>query len=350
MFRYRTDQSYDWNYEHAPPPEARPSSGELPGPVGGRHWDFCGIPVHSPLGMPAGPLLNGRWVLWYARLGFDVLTYKTVRSGARACYPAPNLLPVDVATLNGRDGDVNATEAMRGSWAVSFGMPSRAPELWRRDVEWTRSALPPGKVLSVSVVGTMQPGWSMDELAQDYARCARWAVEAGAHCVEANLSCPNVSSEDGQLYQQPEAAARVARAVRQVVGNAPVLLKIGLMTDPDQADRLVRAVAPYADALVMVNCLARRVLGAGGELLFAGEPRGIAGAGIRDSACSQIGLFRRIIEDAGLRLNLVGVGGVGNAAHVREYLSAGAQAVHLATAAMIDPEVGFRIRRELSEG
>jgi hypothetical protein len=40
------------------------------------HWTFCGLPVASPLGMPAGPLLNSRWILHYAALGFDVLTYK----------------------------------------------------------------------------------------------------------------------------------------------------------------------------------------------------------------------------------------------------------------------------------
>ena len=49
-------------------------------------WQFCGLPVNSPLGVAAGPLLNGRWCLYYASLGFDVLTYKTVRSRRRECY------------------------------------------------------------------------------------------------------------------------------------------------------------------------------------------------------------------------------------------------------------------------
>ena len=42
-------------------------SSPLPG-----DWDFCGLPVDSPLGVPAGPLLNGDWCLYYASLGFDV--------------------------------------------------------------------------------------------------------------------------------------------------------------------------------------------------------------------------------------------------------------------------------------
>ena len=39
-----------------------------------------GYPLNSPLGIAAGPLLNSKWVEGYARLGFDVLTYATVRS------------------------------------------------------------------------------------------------------------------------------------------------------------------------------------------------------------------------------------------------------------------------------
>lgn len=349
MFRYQPDQSYDWNYEHAPPPEAFPECAERERQVDGRAWDFCELPVSSPLGMPAGPLLNGRWVLWYARLGFDVLTYKTVRSQARACYPPPNLLPVDLCTLSAGTDEIGSADQMRGSWAISFGMPSRAPEIWRRDVEWTRSALPPGKILSVSVVGTMQRGWGLDELAEDYATCARWAVEAGAHCVEANLSCPNVSSADGQLYQQPAAAACVAQAVRAAVRNVPMLLKIGHVADPAQAEALARAVAPWTNGLVMVNCLARRVRGKTRALLFGGQPRGVGGDGIRGAGVAQVRLFHGAIQAANLRLRLVGVGGASSAAHVREYLDAGAHAVHLATAAMIEPEVGLRIRREWAD-
>ena len=77
---YDPRQTYDWNYDHAPEAPLREEAA-VPG-----QWDFCGLPVGSPLGIAAGPLLNGKWILYYAALGFDVLTYKTVRSRARACY------------------------------------------------------------------------------------------------------------------------------------------------------------------------------------------------------------------------------------------------------------------------
>ena len=62
-------------------------------------------------------------------------------------------------------------------------MPSKAPEEWRPDVEATRKALAKNKLLSVSVVASIQDGWTIAQTADDYARCARWAVESGADCV-----------------------------------------------------------------------------------------------------------------------------------------------------------------------
>lgn len=48
---------------------------------------FLGRSVRSRIGIAAGLLLNSRRVLPYAERGFDLLTYKTVRSAARPCYP-----------------------------------------------------------------------------------------------------------------------------------------------------------------------------------------------------------------------------------------------------------------------
>lgn len=340
--RYDRSQTYRWNYEHAPQSLPQIDVPRVPG-----EWTFCGRPIPSPLGIAAGPLLNGRWALYYAALGFDVLTYKTTRSLARECYPLPNLQPVHTAAMSGTERDLPAAEAMRGSWAVSFGMPSLAPDVWRSDVEWTRRRLPAEKILSVSVVGSIQPGWSLDDLAADYARCARWAVESGADCVDTNFSCPNVATRDGQLFQQPEAAALVAQRVRDAIGRTPYVVKIGHVADERLAAGLLEAVAPFADALAMTNSIASTVRGPDGRPLFEGQPRGICGEAIRSASVEQVRLFSRLIGQRGLPLKLIGVGGISSAAHVREYLDAGSEAVQLATAVMLDPLVGCRIRREL---
>src|ERR1044071_8949481 len=152
--RYDWHQSYDINYANAPSPVAAVE------PVVPGRWDYCSLPVDSPLGIAAGPLLNGRWILYYAALGFDVLTYKTVRSRFRPCYSMPNLQPVISQSLRRGDAILPASGDMDGTWAVSFGMPSKSPDVWRADVEATRRALPPHKLLSVSVVATPDADWT----------------------------------------------------------------------------------------------------------------------------------------------------------------------------------------------
>jgi dihydroorotate dehydrogenase (NAD+) catalytic subunit len=341
---YDRFQTYQWNYQHVPQP-VDVDVPEVPG-----EWRFLGRRVGSPLGVPAGPLLNGAWCLYYASLGFDVVTYKTVRSVERACYPLPNLQPVACRQLAGSETEVPATDEMTGSWAVSYGMPSKSPDVWRRDIEETRRKLPTGKVLSVSVVGTVQEGWTIDQLADDYAQCAKWAVESGADCIETNFSCPNVSTCDGQLYQQPADAARVAEVVREQIGNTPYILKIGKMLGREEAIALLDAVAPHADALAMTNSIAATVRSTDGQSqLFDGQKRGICGDATREASVAQTRLMHELIRERGLKLRLIGVGGASTAEHVRQYLDAGAEAVHLATAAMVEPGVAVAIRRELAE-
>jgi len=344
MPAYDPARTYDWNYEHAPDPASVPLV-DVPG-----QWSFCGLPAASPLGMPAGPLLNGRWVLYYASLGFDVLTYKTVRSVERACYPLPNLLPVKTGSLSGGELEVPVADAMLGSWAVSFGMPSKSPEVWRTDIEATRRKLAKSKILSVSVVGTVQPSWTLDDLADDYARCARWAVVAGADAVETNFSCPNVSTCDGQLYQETHAAAVVAERVCDAVGSVPFIIKIGHLTDRRQADALLDAVGPFVSGIAMTNSVAATIRAADGSFYFDGEKRGICGAATRPASLSQTRLFAEAIAERDLAIDVIGVGGAATAEHVREYLAAGASHVQIATAAMVDPRVALQIRQELAAG
>jgi len=335
-------RSYDWNYEHVPDP-VDVDVPEVPGA-----WDYCGLPVNSPLGMPAGPLLNGQWILYYASLGFDVLTYKTVRSSYRACYPLPNLQPVDCGQLMPQKNSVPAIEDMRGSWAVSFGMPSKDPDTWREDVEFTRSKMGNGQVLVVSVVGTIQEGWAIEDLAEDYANCARWAVDSGAQCIEMNFSCPNVSTCDGQLFQQPKDAAIVAAAVRERVGKVPCIIKIGFIENDQAAMPFLEAVHSHVDALALTNSIPATVRQAGGPLLFDGQRRGICGDAVRSASIRQTRLLSRLIDEHGLDLRLIGVGGASTAKHVSEYLEAGASHVQLASAAMTDPGVALKIRSRLA--
>lgn len=341
---YRADRAYEWNVENAP--AERPS---VDVPVIGGDWEFLGRRLNSPLGIPAGPLVNSQWLLYYASLGFDVLTYKTVRSGERPCYELPNLLPVSSDPLREGGGTVEVCDDASGpfTWAVSMGMPSAAPEVWRPDVERARDGLGDGQMLVVSVVGTPQPGWSLEDLAKDYAICARWASEAGAHAVEANISCPNVQTAEGQIYLSPESSSLVCSVLREAVGDVPLILKIGLFDSEESAETFVDAAAPHVNALSTVNCINARVRYSDGRPAFDGVLRGIAGDAIRERSIEQVAMLRRICDKRAPHLSIIGVGGISTAEDVRSYLSAGATIVEMATAPMRNPEVALRLRNNL---
>jgi dihydroorotate dehydrogenase (NAD+) catalytic subunit len=98
----------------------------------------------------------------------------------------------------------------------------------------------------------------------------------------------------------------------------------------------------------MVNTIPARVRAASGKDVFGGEKRGIAGEAIRESTLTQVRLFARLVREHRLKTHVVGVGGIFTARHVRQFLDAGCHAVQLATAAMLDPAVALRLRREWS--
>ena len=228
------------------------------------------------------------------------------------------------------------------SWAVSFGMPSKPPDSWCTDMESTRKQLPAGKLLCVSVVGTVCECWSIDDLADDYARCASWAVESSADCIETNFSCPNVSTCDGQLYQQTKDAALVADQVRQVIGTVPYFVKLGHLASRDHVMELTASLAGSVDVWAMTDSVAATVTGANGKLLFDGAPRGICGDGIHQASIEQVGLASEVAREQNARILLVGVGGTSTAEHVQQYQAAGANAIHVASAAMVNPSVVLR--------
>jgi len=338
--RYDITRSYDWNYENAP---AEPPEVVVP-PYPGS-WDFLGLPVNSPLGIPAGPLLNSRWVLYYARLGFDVLVYKTVRSEFRASFEPPNLLPVSATSLTREGTEIEADPGAANphTWAISFGMPSKSPRDWRADVERTRRGMGNGQLLVVSVVASPQPDWTIDDLARDFAQCAVWAADSGADVVEANLSCPNVCTKEADLYLDAQAAAVIAAELRVRLPKLPLALKIGLFRHAEEAEALVEAVSPHVDGLSSANSITAVVRGA-----FGGLRRGIGGAAITARCHEEMALLRRIVERKQSKLRLIGVGGVMTAADATARLNAGAHAVHLATAPMLDPEIALTIRSEMA--
>jgi len=348
MGTYRTDRSYDWNYAHGPVWD-----GPLPRLPTGPLKRFLGLPVRSRLGVAAGLLLNAHWIELYARLGYDILTYKTVRSRARRCHPMPNWVTVDApgplgrgetrcVTKPRRDADASAVTA-----SVSFGMPSKDPAVWMPDVARARKTLKAGQVLVVSVVASPEAGDGERAMIDDFANLAAMAREAGAQVVEANLSCPNVCTAEGDIYLDPGLSGRIARAMHAAAGPVPVALKVGHVPDRRRLGALLRAVAGEAAAVVLVNGVSRKLYGPDGKPAY-GEGRetaGILGRAIHEPAVASVASAVDIVRSGRLSLEVIAVGGVASAADAADFFSAGAHAVMMGSAPMYDPLLAGRIKR-----
>ena len=254
---YDIEKSWAQNLEDGPL-----FSGEFPPFVPAEPVNFLGFTINSPLGVPAGPLLDSQWTTLASRLGFDVVTYKTIRTHKYLGHPLPNVIFVE--THNG-----TAREIGNGSSITnSFGMPSMDQDYLRMDISKARQQLKENQILIVSVVGT--PG-NADSVEQDFANCARLAAESGAHVVEANFSCPNICSKEGALFTDPHNAGIIAESIVKAV-RVPVMIKVGCYSD----ENLLREVlANLAKAGVQgvcgINSVSMHVVNAQGQPALGAE-------------------------------------------------------------------------------
>ena len=340
---YDIQRSWEENCLHGPRLDASPPL------VPATPMKQClGLPVRSRLGIAAGLLLNSRWIGPYARLGFDLLTYKTVRSAARPCHPLPNWVFVD--DVSPPDGPVVVrtmpADPAQASSSVCFGMPSIAPGEWRPDVRRARQSLESGQLLIVSVVGTPGADPSLEALADDFAHCAAWAAAAGAQVVEANLSCPNVCSAEGTLYHDHQASRLVAERIRAAIGPVPLLLKVGTFASPLALRGFLQTVDGLASGVTLVNCISRPVLRADGQAAFGEAFRmaGVMGRAIHQPAVAAVRAARHCVESDRLGLAIAAVGGVAGVEDIADFFQAGADAVLCGSAPMYMPNLAIEAK------
>ena len=310
--------------------------------------EFLGIPVNSRLGIAAGLLLNAKWIEGYADRGWDLLTYKTVRSSVRACYSPPNWAFVNA---DAGEGPVYATDDLPDdpadiSSAVCFGMPSMSPEFWREDIARAKTVLHDGQLLIVSVVASPEAGWSAEQVADDYAKCAAWAAEAGADVIEANYSCPNVCSAEGQVYCDASFSEMVTQTIRSAIGVTPLLLKIGVFPDSEKQRAFLHAVADNASGITLVNGIAREVRHADGQPVFGDNyiKAGVMGRIIHEPCVTAVREAHAVIDSEKLPLALAAVGGVSSAADFEDFITAGADVVMCGSSPMYLPDLAVEIK------
>ncbi len=357
---YDPELSYEENYQRGPFgafAESFPRTIDRPEPGGAPgSGEFLGIPVALPFGIPAGPLLNGRYVKAALDYGFDLPVYKTVRTRRWASHAWPNVLAVDAT------GDLHpTTNRLRGhgdysgeqlSITNSFGVPSMDPTVWQPDLADAVAYAKPGQVVIGSFQGTQpEHGGGVEEYIADFRLGARLMRETGVKMTEVNLSCPNEGTAHLLCFDAGRATA-VVEAIKAELGDVKLLAKIAYFADDDALSKLLRGIGPVVDGVVAINTIPAEVVDEAGGQALPGEGRlrsGVCGSGIRWAGLSMTERLVRLREEMGSRFAVVGVGGVCHPKDYTMYRAAGADAVMSATGAMWNPLLAQQIKAGVRE-
>ena len=177
---------------------------------------------------------------------------------------------------------------------------------------------------------------------EDYAyTCAKLDKEEQVGWLEVNVSCPNVHGGGMSFGTHPEAAAEVTRAVKAVT-TKPVIIKLS----PNVTDIVSIAKAcedAGADGISLINTLlGMRINLRTRKPIIANKMGGFSGPAIFPVA------VRMVYQVANaVKIPVVGMGGVSSAEDVIEMMLAGATAVEVGAANLVNPYASRDIIRDL---
>ncbi len=158
---------------------------------------------------------------------------------------------------------------------------------------------------------------------------------------EVNVSCPNVHGGGMSFGTSPEAAAEVTRAVKAVT-TKPVIVKLS----PNVTDIVSIAKAceeAGADGISLINTLlGMRIDLKTKKPVVANKMGGFSGPAIKPVALRMV----YQVYDA-VKIPIVGGGGVSTAEDVIEMMLAGASAVEVGAANLVDPYACKKIIEDL---
>jgi dihydroorotate dehydrogenase (NAD+) catalytic subunit len=317
-------------------------------------YDFLGFSVNSPFGIPAGPLINSNFCQSAFDQSFDICVYKTVRSGEYPCHPWPNILAVKIdgdLTLEKAQGKLLADDEYTEPISItnSFGVPSREPSIWQADVRRALSFARDGQILVLGFMGTVRENQTAEEFIANYALVAKQAKETGAKVLEMNLSCPNIGNE-GLVCYNLDMTENVCRAVREAIGDMPLILKVGYYKEDSDIAKLAEIAEKYAQGIAAINTISVEAVDKNGQQALPGKNRlrsGVCGASIKWAGLEMVKKLKKLREELNYSYTIIGVGGVMKADDFLEYRSTGADIVMSATGAMWNPHLAKEIKERL---
>ncbi len=199
--------------------------------------------------------------------------------------------------------------------------------------------LPALRELDVAVIANVY-----GHCAEDYAEVVRLLTAAGGiDGIELNISCPNVKKGGMVFGTDPMATREVVRLVRRAT-SLPLLVKLSPnVTDITEFARI--AEGEGADALSLINTLLGMAIDISTRRpKLANVMGGLSGPAIQPVALRMVYQVARVVK-----VPLVGMGGIMNAADAVAFLLAGASAIAVGTANFVDPPAPVHIVQGIRE-
>lgn len=183
-------------------------------------------------------------------------------------------------------------------------------------------------------------GFSLDEYA---STCEKLDKEEQVGIIEVNISCPNVHNGGMSFGTSAQAAAEVTRRVKEVTSK-PVYIKL----TPNVTDIVSIAKAcedAGADGISMINTLlGMRIDLKTKKPVIANKMGGFSGSAVFPVALRMV---YQVYE--AVKIPIIGMGGVSCAKDVIEMMLAGASAVQVGAANLVNPYACRDITEELPE-
>ncbi|MDR3365128.1 MAG: dihydroorotate dehydrogenase [Clostridiales Family XIII bacterium] len=275
--------------------------------------NICGVRLKNPILCASGTYNFRESGLYYDPAALGCITTKSV-----------SLLPWD-------GNDAPKIAEAYGGMLNAIGLENRGLDAYiKTELKMLKAA---GATVMANVVG---------RTAEEYAEVAGALAATDVDLLELNISCPNVKDSGIAFGTDPKTAAGLVAGVKKASGGKPVIVKL----TPNVTDitEIARAVVDAgADGLSLINTLKgmRIDLRTKQPVLKAGGG-GLSGPAIHPVAVRMVYETRRAVS-----VPIIGMGGVMTGADAYELMLAGAVAVAVGTAALIDPAAPLRILEEL---
>ena len=266
---------------------------------------LCGLPLDNPVIPASGTFGYGyEFAEWYDINLLGSFSFKGTTKEPRFGNPTPRIAECENGLINAVGLQNPGVEKV-----ISEELPKLA------------------KCFSKPVIANVS-GFSVEEY--QYT-CEKLDKEEQVGLLEVNVSCPNVHGGGMSFGTSPESAAAVTRAVKDVT-KKPVYIKLS----PNVTDIVSIAKAcedAGADGISLINTLlGMRIDLKTKKPVIANKMGGFSGPAIKPVALRMV---YQVYE--AVKIPIIGMGGVSSAEDVLEFMLAGATAVEVGAANLIDP-------------